>query len=224
MRTSDQTRPETLLCSHEHIFADMVILPPAVLAQEERPFSPPVGRSFLPSGACAQNTPVWHLLTAHGWKASPALSVHRTPELFQFFTASAVDAVDHAMIILQRHFSGAEDCPFRLFLPRQRPCAVSHDKILSIIGNMVDAVTGASICSRLMAVTLKAAPGRRMHSPVSRSSGKLRLPFPAKTRHLGKAHPIAVMGGVSSRPDAAPRYPTRTGCPVKSAGRSLNRV
>ena len=38
MRTSDQTRPETLLAAVNTFFTDMVILPPAVLTQEERPF------------------------------------------------------------------------------------------------------------------------------------------------------------------------------------------
>ena len=42
MRTSNQTRPETLLAAVNTFFADMVILPPAVLAQEERPFQPPL--------------------------------------------------------------------------------------------------------------------------------------------------------------------------------------
>ena len=42
MRTSDQTRPETLLAAVNTFFTDMVILPPAVLAQEERPFQPPL--------------------------------------------------------------------------------------------------------------------------------------------------------------------------------------
>ena len=63
MRTSDQTRPETLLAAVNTFFTDMVILPPAVLAQEERPFQPPLLASahrqscsgtsrpgFLPSG------------------------------------------------------------------------------------------------------------------------------------------------------------------------------
>ncbi len=63
MRTSDQTRPETLLAAMNTFFADMVILPPAVLTQEERPFQPPLLASahrqscsgtsrpgFLPSG------------------------------------------------------------------------------------------------------------------------------------------------------------------------------
>ena len=33
MRTSDQTRPETLLAAVNTFFTDMVILPPAVLTQ-----------------------------------------------------------------------------------------------------------------------------------------------------------------------------------------------
>ena len=41
MRTSDQTRPETLLAAVNTFFTDMVILPPAVLTQEECPFQPP---------------------------------------------------------------------------------------------------------------------------------------------------------------------------------------
>ena len=41
MRTSDQTRPETLLAAVGAFPAGVVILPPAVLAQEERPFQPP---------------------------------------------------------------------------------------------------------------------------------------------------------------------------------------
>ena len=38
MRTSDQAYPETLLAAVNTFFADIVILPSAVLAQEERPF------------------------------------------------------------------------------------------------------------------------------------------------------------------------------------------
>ena len=41
MRASDQTRPETLLAAVNTFFTDMVILPPAVVTQEERPFQPP---------------------------------------------------------------------------------------------------------------------------------------------------------------------------------------
>ena len=41
MRASHQARPETLLVAVNTFFTDMVILPPAVLAQEERPFQPP---------------------------------------------------------------------------------------------------------------------------------------------------------------------------------------
>ena len=39
-------------------------------------------RTSCPPGAYAQHIPVWHPPTAHGWKASPALSVLRTPGLF----------------------------------------------------------------------------------------------------------------------------------------------
>ena len=42
MRTSDQARPETLLAAVNTFFTDMVILLPAVLAQEECPFQPPL--------------------------------------------------------------------------------------------------------------------------------------------------------------------------------------
>ena len=112
---------------------------------------------LLASGAYVRHTPVLRPPTSHGWKASPALSVLRTPGLFQFLTASAVvdNAVDHAVVILQRHFSGAERIVlFRLLRCHGKgPCTVSHDKILSIIGNMVDTITGCSICSRLIAVT-----------------------------------------------------------------------
>ena len=63
MRASHQVRPETLLAVVGAFSAGMVILPPAVLAQEERPFNPPFLASahrqscpgisrpgFLPSG------------------------------------------------------------------------------------------------------------------------------------------------------------------------------
>ena len=70
MRTSNQTRPETLLAAVNTSFADMIILPPAVLAQEERPFQPPLLASahrqscsgtsrpgFLPSeGLCSAHS------------------------------------------------------------------------------------------------------------------------------------------------------------------------
>ena len=76
---------------------------------------------------------------------------------FQFLAASAVvdNAVDHAVVILQRHFSGAERIVlFRLFRCHGKgPCAVSHDKILSIIGNVMDTVIGCLHLLPLMAVT-----------------------------------------------------------------------
>ena len=63
MRASHQARPETLLAAVGAFPAGVVILPPAVLAQEERPFQPPFLASahrqscsgtsrpgFLPSG------------------------------------------------------------------------------------------------------------------------------------------------------------------------------
>ncbi len=63
MRAGDHARPETLLAAGNTFFTDMVILPPAVLTQEERPFQPPLLASahrqscsgtsrpgFLPSG------------------------------------------------------------------------------------------------------------------------------------------------------------------------------
>ena len=64
---------------------------------------------------------------------------------------------------------------------------------------MVDAVTG---CLHLLPAHgghIKAAPG----CPDALAGfqivrGKLRLPFLQKLRHLGKAHPIAVMGGILS--------------------------
>ena len=42
MRASHQARPETLLAAVGAFPAGVVILPPAVLAQEERPFQPPL--------------------------------------------------------------------------------------------------------------------------------------------------------------------------------------
>ena len=74
MRTSDQTRPETLLAAVNTFFADMVILPSAVLAQEERPFQPP----FLASAhrqSCSGTSrpgflPSWGLCSAHSRLAS----------------------------------------------------------------------------------------------------------------------------------------------------------
>ena len=87
--------------------------------------------------------------------------------LFQFLAASAVvdNAVDHAVVILQRHFDRAEGIIlFRLFRCHGKgPCAVSHDKILSIIGNMVDAVTGCLHLLPAHSRHLKAAP-RCLHT------------------------------------------------------------
>ena len=72
MRASHQVRPETLLAAVVAFPAGVVILPPTVLTQEERPFQPPflasahrqscsgTSRSgFFPSGAYVQHTPVW---------------------------------------------------------------------------------------------------------------------------------------------------------------------
>ena len=75
MRTSDQTRPKTLLAAVNTFFTNMVILPPAVLAQEERPFQPPLLASahrqscsgtsrpgFLPSGGlCSAHLSLIHI-------------------------------------------------------------------------------------------------------------------------------------------------------------------
>ena len=41
MRTGQHHRPETLLAGMDTAFAELVILAPAVLAQEERPFQMP---------------------------------------------------------------------------------------------------------------------------------------------------------------------------------------
>ena len=38
MRTGNHARPETLLAAVGTVFTEVVILPPAVLAQEKRPF------------------------------------------------------------------------------------------------------------------------------------------------------------------------------------------
>ena len=101
---------------------------------------------------------------------------------FQFLAASAVvdNAVDHAVVILQRHFSCAERIVlFRLFRCHGKgPCAVSHDKILSIIGNMVDAVTGRLHLLPAHGSHIKAAPGRPdALAGFQIVRGKLRLPF-----------------------------------------------
>ena len=124
-------------------------------------------RAFCPPGACARHTPVWCPPAAHGWKAFPALFVLRTPGLFP--SPRRVyrfdNAVDHAVVILQRHFSGTERIIlFRLFRCHGKgPCAVSHDKILSIIGNMVDAITGCLHLLPTHSRHLKAAP-RCLHT------------------------------------------------------------
>ena len=111
MRTSDQTRPETLLAAMNTFFADMVILPPAVLAQEERPFQPPLLASahrqsclrhitaglLSSGGGCARHTPVLRPPTAHGWKLLRRYPFCVLLGLFQFLAASAV--VDNASIM-----------------------------------------------------------------------------------------------------------------------------
>ena len=62
---------------------------------------------------------------------------------------------------------------------------------------MVDTVTG---CLHLLPVHgghIEAAPGRPdALAGFQIVRGKLRLPFPQKLRHFGKAHPIAIMGGI----------------------------
>ena len=122
---------------------------------------------------------------------------------FQFLTASAVvdNAVDHAVVILQRHFSGSERIVlFRLLRCYSKgPCTIPHDKILLVIGNMVDAVTGCLHLLPAHGSHIKAAPGRPdALAGFQIIRGKLRLPFPQKLWHFGKAHPIAVMSGVLS--------------------------
>ena len=76
MRASHQVRPETLLAAVVAFPAGVVILPPAVLAQEERPFQPPFLASahrqscsgtsrpgFFPSGGfCSAHS---RLVSAH---------------------------------------------------------------------------------------------------------------------------------------------------------------
>ena len=41
MRTGHHHRPETLLAGMDTALAELIVLAPAVLAQEERPFQPP---------------------------------------------------------------------------------------------------------------------------------------------------------------------------------------
>ena len=66
MRTSDQTRPKTLLAAVNTFFTNMVILPPAVLAHSSRHFllrligsHAPAhhGRASFPPGVCARHIP-----------------------------------------------------------------------------------------------------------------------------------------------------------------------
>ena len=87
--------------------------------------------------------------------------------LLQFLAASAVvdNAVDHPVVILQRHFLRAERIVlFRLLRCHGKgPCAVSHDKVLSIIGNMVDTITGCLHLLSAHGCHLKAAP-RCLHT------------------------------------------------------------
>ncbi len=74
MRTSDQTRPETLLAAVNTFFADMVILPPAVLTQKERPFQPPLLASAHRQSCSGTSRPgflpSWGLCSAHSRFAS----------------------------------------------------------------------------------------------------------------------------------------------------------
>ena len=90
MRASHQVRPETLLAAVVAFPAGVVILPPTVLTQEERPFQPPflasayrqscsgTSRSgFFPSGAYVQHTPVWCPPTSFRW-CSPASGQEHT--------------------------------------------------------------------------------------------------------------------------------------------------
>lgn len=158
MRTSDQTRPKTLLAAVNTFLQIWLYcrLPfsPRKNAHSSRHFllrligsHAPAhhGRASCPPGACAQHTPVWHPLTAHGWKASPALSDLRTPGLFQFFAASAVvdNAIDHSVVIFQRHFRRAEGIVlFRLLREDSKsPCAVAHDEIFPIVRLMVNPIS-----------------------------------------------------------------------------------
>ena len=78
MRTSDQTCPETLLAAVNTFFADMVILPPAVLTQEERPFQPPflasAHRQSWPGASRPGFLPSGGLCSAHSRFASASRS------------------------------------------------------------------------------------------------------------------------------------------------------
>ena len=73
MRTGHHHCPETLLAGMDASFAELVVLAPAVLAQEERPFQTPflaTAHKSLSSGGGS----------AAGWTC-PGLSVPRTPAL-----------------------------------------------------------------------------------------------------------------------------------------------
>ena len=137
MRTGDQTRPETLLAAVNTFFADMVILPSAVLTQEERPFQPP----FLTSThrqSCSGTSrpgflPSWGLCSAHSRLASSNRSrmegfsgVVRSAYPWAFSNSSPVchcwrccqSCRSHPPASFQRC---GEDCPFpAVLLSRQR--------------------------------------------------------------------------------------------------------
>ena len=138
MRTSNQSRPKALLAAVGTFPAGAVILPPAVLAQEERPFQPP----FLASAhrqSCSGTSrpgflPSWGLCSAHSRLASSNRSriegfsdIVHSAYSWAFSNSSPVchcwrcrqSCRSHPPASFQRC---GEDCPSPAApLPRQRP-------------------------------------------------------------------------------------------------------
>lgn len=124
MRTGQHHRPETLLAGMNAAFAELVILTPAVLAQEERPFQTPFlapAHKSPSSGASSAG----RLVRAFPFRALPFCVLQSLPDgrlflrrgparlglgFLQFLTTAAVvdDPVDHAVVILQGHFRRAQ--------------------------------------------------------------------------------------------------------------------
>ena len=98
---------------------------------------PPVPGAFSPgqAWAAASRTPAWPPPAVPGWRAfSPAASAPR----------AVVDhAVDHAVVILQRHFRRAEGIVLLRLLceDNKSPRAVAHDEIFSIVRLMVNPIS-----------------------------------------------------------------------------------
>lgn len=163
------------------------------------------GRASCSPRPYARCTPVWHPPTAPRWKASPASSAPCAPVFFQFLAAPAVvdDAVNRAVVILQRHFRRAEGIVLLrpLCAHSKGSCAVAHDEVFPIVRLMVNPISRRlHLFPRHIGHT-KAASGcadsllrRHLIRRVNRDHCRpLRL---QKLRHLRKAKAVTVMGGV----------------------------